>query len=382
RKIIHVDMDAFFASVEELDNPELKGKAVVVGGDVSQRGVVAAASYEARRFGVRSAMPMSRAVRLCPGLVIVRPRGGRYAEVSGMIHEVFERYTPLIEPISLDEAFLDVTGSIGIWDSAEQIGHEIKDAIKDEPGLVASVGIAPNKFLAKLASDLDKPDGFCVITEENKQAILDPLDVGRIWGVGSVTAKKLKEHGIVRVRQLRGMHIEHLRGIVGNLAEQLLELSQGIDGRKVELPGQAKSISQEETFAEDIGDKEVLLAVLGGQVELVAMRLRGAGLAAKTLTLKLRYGDFQTITRSRTLDEATDVTKILWDEAKGVFEKWACRGFRPLRLLGFGVSGFVEAGSQQKGLFDGADDKQKQLDKTVDEIKKRYGKGMIGRKYS
>ena len=374
-------MDAFFASVEILDNPELEGKAVVVGGAADRRGVVAAASYEARRYGVRSAMPMSRAVKLCSELVIVRPRGGRYAEISGRLHEVFGRYTPLIEPISLDEAFLDVTGSIGIWDSAEQIGREIKEAIRGEIGLVASVGIGPNKFLAKLGSDLEKPDGFCVIDDENKQGILDGLDVGRIWGIGSVTAKKLKEMGISKVRQLRGMHVEHLRGIVGNGAEQLLELAQGIDGRRVELPGQAKSISQEETFAEDIGERDVLLSVLGGQVELVAMRVRSAGLVARTLTLKLRYGDFQTITRSRTLDEATDVTSVLWGEAKGVFDKWAGGGVKPLRLLGFGASGFVRAGTQQKGLFDAEDEKQKQLDKTVDAIKKRYGRGIIGRKY-
>ena len=196
RQIIHVDMDAFFASVEQLDNSGLLGKAVIVGGDSKKRGVVSAASYEARKFGVHSAMPTSQAIRLCPDAIVLPVRMKRYAELSQQIHVIFQKFTPEIEPISLDEAFLDVTGSLQLFGSAEKIGREIKHQIKEQLGLVASVGIAPNKFLAKIASDLDKPDGFVIITEENKKQILDPLPVSRIWGVGKVTEKALKSRGI------------------------------------------------------------------------------------------------------------------------------------------------------------------------------------------
>jgi len=192
RQILHIDMDAFFASVEQLDNPELQGKAVLVGGSPEQRGVVAACSYKARKFGIHSAMPMSQAIRLCPDAIVLPVRMERYIEVSNAIHAIFSKYTPQIEPISLDEAFLDVTNSIQLFGNAEKIGREIKTRIKDELKLIASVGIAPNKFLAKLASDLEKPDGFVVITEENKQEVLDPLPISKIWGIGKVTAKALK----------------------------------------------------------------------------------------------------------------------------------------------------------------------------------------------
>ena len=203
RQIIHVDMDAFYASVEQLDNPDLMGKAVIVGGDPKQRGVVSAASYEARKFDIHSAMPMSQAVRLCPNAIVLPVRMKRYVELSQQIHAIFEKFTPQIEPISLDEAFLDVAGSLKLFGSAEKIGRDIKYQIKDQLGLVASVGIATNKFLAKLASDLDKPDGFVVITEEKKQQILDPLPISNIWGVGKVTQRALKSKGINTIEQLR-----------------------------------------------------------------------------------------------------------------------------------------------------------------------------------
>ncbi len=380
RQIIHVDMDAFYASVEQLDNPELVGKAVIVGGSPEARGVVSAASYEARKFGVHSAMPMARAIKLCPDGIILPVRMERYVEVSRQIHAIFERYTPQIEPISLDEAFLDVTGSIGLFGSSKRIGLEIKKAIRDELGLVASVGIAPNKFLAKLASDLNKPDGFVVITEENKQEILDPLPVNKIWGVGKVTEKALQARAIRKIIQLRNTPIDVLQNILGNQAEPLLQLAQGIDEREVESVRQAKSISSEDTFATDIEDKEVLLKVLHTQVEEVSQRLRAEGLEAKTITLKLRYGDFKTVTRSSTLSSPTSVTKTLWQEAEAVFDKWYKKSAGALRLIGFGASGLVEEGRGERFLFlDPEEEKQKRLDKVVDQIKGRYGGDAVRR---
>ena len=380
RQVIHVDMDAFYASVEQLDNPELKGKAVIVGGSVEQRGVVAAASYEVRKFGVHSAMPMAQAVRLAPDAIVLPVRMKRYVELSHKIQEIFSRYTSQIEPISLDEAFLDVTGSIRLFGSAEKIGWRIKSDIKNELSLVASVGIAPNKFLAKLASDLEKPDGFVIIKEEEKQKILDPLPISKIWGVGKVTEKALKTAGINTIKQLRQTQPECLRSILGNQAAHILSLAQGIDTREVESVHITKSISSEETFASDVVDKDILLSVLLGQVEEVAHRLRKGGYEARTITLKLRYGNFKTITRSSTLDKATNTTKTLWQEAKAVFLKWHKKSAGALRLLGFGASGLFAEGIGQKELFaNPEEEKQKRLDKAFDRIKGRYGDDAVKR---
>jgi DNA polymerase-4 len=380
RQIIHVDMDAFYASVEQLDNPDLVGKPVIVGGDPKQRGVVSAASYEARKFGVHSAMPMSHAIRLCPNAIVLPGRMERYAELSQQIHTTFERFTPQIEPISLDEAFLDVTGSIQLFGSAEKIGRAIKDKIRQELGLVASVGIAANKFLAKLASDLDKPDGFVVITEENKQQILDPLPVSKIWGVGKVTEKALKSKGIDTIKQLREAPPEILRSVFGDQAPHILRLAQGVDNREVESSREAKSISSEQTFATDIADKDILLDVLLHQVEDVAQRLRLSDLEAKTITLKLRYDNFQTVTRSSTFDQPTNTTKTFWQEAQKVFMKWHKNSAGPLRLLGFGVSGLLKTGSGQHQLFpDSGEEKQKRLDEAFDKIRDKFGHDALRR---
>jgi len=380
RQIIHVDMDAFYASVEQLDNPRLLGKAVIVGGDPKGRGVVSAASYEARPFGVHSAMPMAQAVRRCPQAIVLPVRMERYVEVSQRIHAIFERYTPLVEAVSLDEAFLDVTGSIALFGTAEQIGRAIKKQIKDKLRLTASVGVAPNKFLAKLASDLEKPDGFVVITEQNKHAILDPLPIRRMWGVGKVTEQALQSQGIRTIAELRKTPSEKLRAMVGNYAATLLELAYGIDESEV-VPGrEAKSLSSEQTFAADVEDKEILVAVLRQQVEEVAQRLRAAGLKARTVTLKLRYGSFRTVTRSSTLSEATDTTRTLSEAAKAIFEKWQAQSAGPLRLIGFAASGLVPEDSTQRQLFaDAEQERQRRLDKTVDKIKNRYGSDALHR---
>jgi len=373
-------MDAFYASVEQYDHPELRGRAVIVGGDPHGRGVVSAASYEARVFGVHSAMPMAQALRRCPHAAVLPVRMERYAEVSHVIGAIFERYTPLVEPISLDEAFLDVTGSTNLFGSAEQIGRTIKDEIREQTHLTASVGIAPNKFLAKLASDLDKPDGFVTIDEPNKQRILDPLPVGRIWGVGKVTEKALRTHGIDTIAQLRRSTPAELEAIVGHGAAELLRLARGEDDRAVEPDRQRKSLSSEQTFATDVSDAAVLLSVLLEQVEEVAHRLRRKHLKARTVTLKLRYGDFRTVTRSDTLGEATNVTQSLWEAAERIFRRWRARSAGPLRLLGMGASGLEDERAGQQLLFaDPREEKLKKLDETVDRIRDRYGKNAVRR---
>ncbi|MEN6385527.1 MAG: DNA polymerase IV [Phycisphaerales bacterium] len=380
RYILHVDMDAFYASVEQMDNPSLKGKPVIVGGTVEQRGVVAAASYEARKFGIHSAMPTTQALKLYPNVILVPVRMERYSQLSKQIMGIFHDFTPDVEQLSLDEAFLDVSGSTALFGSAEKIGREIKTRIKNETGLTASVGIAPNKFLAKLASDLQKPDGFVIITKENKQQILDPLNVSKIWGVGKVTEAALNKIGINTIQQLRKTSLKTLQTVMGNQAEDLLLLAQGIDDREVEPFRDAKRMSAEETFARDISDKEFLLSVLFNQVEEVAARLREDKVEGKTITLKLRYKNFRTVTRSHTFEIPTNISKVLWQEAKKVFEQWYETQGGELRLLGFGVGGLSHEGGGQKLLFtEPVDNKQKKIDEVFDKIKKKYGKDGVKR---
>jgi len=380
RFILHVDMDAFYASVEAGDNPQLKGKPVLVGGMPEQRGVVAACSYEARRFGIHSAMPMGQAIRLCPQAVVLPVRMSRYVDVSKQIQDIFYRYTPEVEPLSLDEAFLDVSGCISLFGSAETIGRRIKQDIRDQTGLTASVGLAPSKFLAKLASDLQKPDGFVVITEENKQQTLDPLPVSRIWGIGKVTAKNLEKIGIHTVRQLRTAPRYKLSMVFGNQTDDILNLAQGIDNRPVEPHTKAKSISAEETFPTDIKDKDILMSILIHQVEEVSQRLRAEKLQCQTITLKFRYGDFKTITRSFSMNKPTQTTEILLREAEKLFEQWYKLSAGALRLLGFGTSGLSPEGTGQKLLFaDPEDEKQKLLDSAFDKIREKYGEDKLKR---
>ena len=292
RSILHVDMDAFFASVEALDDPSLLGKPVVVGMPPEERGVVAAASYEARRYGVHSAMSMHQALKLCPQAIVVRPRGRRYREISRQIFDIFRHYTPLVEPVSIDEAFLDVTASRRLFGTPEQIGHEIKRRIRDEIGLTASVGIAPNKYLAKLASDLKKPDGFVVIAENQIEEILAGLPVRKLWGVGPKSEAALARLGIHLVRDLLAYPAETLARHLGDSAWELLALARGIDDRPVVTEGETKSISAETTFARDLRDSEALTKELDGLADEVAQRLRREGFRARTMTLKARYPRF------------------------------------------------------------------------------------------
>ena len=378
--IIHADMDAFYASVEIRDRPELADKPVAVGGSVEGRGVISAANYVARRYGVHSALPTVTAKRLCPDLILLPGRMGFYAEISQHIRRIFERFTPLIEPLSLDEAFLDVTHSEKLFGPAQNIGQQIKHAVKAELDLVVSVGIAPNKFIAKIASDIDKPDGFVYVSQDQIQAFLDPLPVKRIWGVGKTTEKQLQQLGIHSVRDLRLQAKENLLQRFGEHGAHLWELAHGIDHRPVVSEYDAKSISHEITFPKNITDRDILLSVLLQLTEQVGTRLRQQEYAGRTVHLKIRYADFTTLTRSHTMDHASHVTSELWQTVKTLFTSKLPAKLPPVRLLGMGVSGFDRQDSEyalQQDLFvpDGlkAKQKAKQIDKVSDAVKERFG---------
>ena len=380
--IIHVDMDAFYASVEMREQPGLAGLPVIVGGSAQARGVVAAANYAARKYGIHSAMPVLQAQRLCPKLVLLPVRMPLYVEVSRQIRDIFQRYTPELEPLSLDEAFLDVSASERLFGDAVTIGHKIKNDIAEELSLVASVGIAPTKFVAKIASDIDKPDGFVVIHAHEVQAFLDPLPVGRLWGVGKVTGSEFERLGIHTIKQLRLQPLEALQYRFGKFGEQLWNLAQGIDPRKVVSDSQAKSISNETTFAVDISDKKLLRNRLLELTEQVGFRLRQQGLYAATVQIKLRFADFKTITRSMSLIAHTQTTKELWDVVRQLLETALVGRQRAIRLLGMGVSGLSRKASvtQQADLFsDPAQQKQRELDRLADEIRGRFGRVSIRR---
>jgi DNA polymerase-4 len=388
RGIIHVDMDAFYASVEVLDNPELAGLAVIVGGTPEGRGVVSAASYEAREFGVHSAMSAYRAKRLCPHGIFITPRMSRYVEVSREIRAIFEEFTPLIEPLSIDEAFLDVTGSERLLGTPVEIGRAIKQRIRDELGLVASVGVAPNKFLAKLASDLDKPDGFVVITQEEAKERLAPLPVGRLWGVGKVSQRALAKVGIHTIGDITRMSSEQLEKLVRSWGARLKQLALGIDSRSVVRGHDAKSISAEWTFDRDIGDADTLRDHLDRLVERTARRVRKSGLLGYTIQLKARYADFTTVTRAITIQEPTAQTRVIRDAARELLESRLGRRGRALRLLGVGVSHFVRREEQPETLFkDPTDEKNEAVDDVVDRLQDRFGsdaihRGAVGKKKS
>jgi DNA polymerase IV len=374
-------MDEFFAAVEKLDNPALRGKPILVGGNPAERGVVSTASYEARQFGCHSAMPMAVAVRQCPDAIVIRPRHERYVEISRQIFDIFERFTPLVEPLSIDEAFLDVTGSERLHGSAETIARKIQKTVQDELGLAASLGVAPNKFLAKLASDLEKPNGLTIITEDRVHEVLDPLPVSKLWGVGKRADAELERLSIRTIGQLRSIDPDLLKRRFGDAAaEHFTQLAAGADDRAVTSDGQAKSIGQETTFAQDIGDLDELKRVLLQQTEQVSRRLRRAGLKARTVTLKLRDGEFNTRTRSQTFGEATDLTDNLWQAVKGLLEAWARLELCPLRLIGMTTSQ-LSGGAGQLSLFDQGEDRSKlrRIDEALDRIVDRFGDDAVHR---
>ncbi len=383
RFILHVDMDAFYASVEVREQPGLAGRPVIVGGSPRGRGVVSAANYEARRFGIHSAMPTARAMRLCPHAVCLPGRMSLYASVSHQIREIFNRYSPLVEPLSLDEAFLDVTDSQRLFGSAAEIANAIKQAISNELSLVASVGIAPNKFIAKIASDLDKPDGFVEVMPGEVQAFLDPLPVSRIWGVGKATGKELDRLGITTIAQLRQQSEAVLQDRFGKFGNHLWRLANGMDDRPVVSDSEAKSISNETTFDSDISNRDTLRAWLMELTEQVCWRLRQQDLFGRTVQIKLRFADFSTITRSHTLPEATQQTKQVWQAVMALFDKAMQSESRRLRLVGVGVSGLSDTAQRpqvQTDMFEQPKDtRQTQLDEVADAIKSRFGSGGIRR---
>jgi DNA polymerase-4 len=381
RSILHVDMDAFYASVEQLDHPEYKGKPVIVGADPKGgggRGVVAACSYEARKFGVRSALPISRAWKLCPEGVYVRPRMQRYMEVSAQVMEVFKRYTDLVEPLSIDEAFLDITGSTALLGSPEQIARSIKREIRETTSLNASVGLAPNKFLAKIASDLKKPDAFVVVEEDDIEGFLRELPIARLWGVGPKTEQRLHEMGYRTIGQLAAAGREQLVRLLGSLGEHLFRLSHGKDDRPVVANGEPKSVSSETTFDEDTGDRDLLLHTILELSDHVAERLRKDSYRARKVTLKLRYSNFSTHTKQHSMDKLIQTGSEIAAVARSLFSEFPLN--RKIRLIGVSAGDLYRDGGdpQQLTLF-GQPNQSEKLSHTVDEIKHRFGSDAIRR---
>ncbi len=378
--ILHVDMDAFYASIETRDRPELEGKPVLVGGNPRGRGVVAAANYAARAFGIHSAMPTGKAHQLCPEAVFLAPRIGYYAEVSEQIQKIFKRYTPLVEPLSLDEAFLDVNGSEVLFGEAVSIGRQIKQAIQGELGLCASVGIAPNKFVSKIASDLGKPDGFLVVRPNEVQSFLDPLPVRRLWGIGKVGSQVLEKKGIRSIYDLRQQPLALIHQLFGKWGDRLWAFAQGQDDRKVVPDHQIKSVSNEQTFDKDLEDVAMLRAHLVKLTEQVAWRLRQHGLLAQVVEMKIRFSNFKTITRSQSLSKATQTTQDLLNVILNLFHLNFSKKPRAVRLLGMGASRLVRNHTVQEDLFfDASRKKQQQIDAAVDLIRSKYGASALGR---
>ncbi|WP_312561000.1 DNA polymerase IV [Anaerospora sp.] len=373
RYIIHVDMDAFYASIEQRDNPQLLGMPVIVGG-LSNRGVVATASYEARKFGVHSAMSMVEARRRCPQAVCITPDHRKYSFVSAQIRNILDRYSPLVEPLSLDEAFLDVTGMDGLYADPADIARSIKADIKEQLQLTASAGVAVNKFLAKLASDLQKPDGLYVIRPGEEAKVLAGLPIRRLWGVGEVTAASIAKLGIRTIGQFAATDPKLLEGYIGRAVFDLQQLARGIDDRPVVPDQQVKSIGNEETFEEDLYQWEEIEKQLLLFADKVGWRLRKLNLSGRTVTVKVRFASFRTVTRSRTLDEATSLDGVLYHTAKELYKSIPAN--EGIRLLGLTVSNLQPAG-QSIALFDSGQEKQEVLHKVVDGLKARFGSAAV-----
>jgi DNA polymerase IV len=376
RVILHVDLDAFFAAVEQRDRPELRGRPVIVGGsDPTQRGVVSAASYEARRFGVHSAMPLRTALRLCPQGVFLPVSGRKYQAVSREVMAILRRFTPLVQPISIDEAFLDVTGSRALFGDGEAIARRIKATIHDEVGLTASVGVATTKLVAKIASDLRKPDGLVVVPPGEEASFLAPLPISRLWGVGEKTAAALREFGVVTIGDLAALPPEPLVRRFGRHGASLVERAQGIDPDPVATGEAAKTIGHEHTFDVDTADREVIERTLLGMADGVAGRLRSAGLHAATVHLKLRDSSFTTITRQVGLEAPSDLTEPIYQAALALLRK-ELHGQR-IRLVGVTVSNFRDR--EQLAMFGAEDPRRHQAAEALDRIRRKYGQRAVTR---
>ncbi|MDD5759867.1 MAG: DNA polymerase IV [Desulfobulbaceae bacterium] len=379
RSIIHLDMDAFFASVETLDNPGLRGKPVIVGGG-ELRGVVSAASYEARRFGVHSALPMMTARARCPQGIFLPPRMARYREVSAMIMTIFQRYTPLVEPLSLDEAFLDVTGTERLFGSAADLAATIRAQVRTEVGLTVSAGVASSKLLAKIASDRQKPDGLTVVTVGSEVDFLTPLPIAALPGVGSATMKQLELLGVRTIGDLARLPVEILVRKLGQQGSYLHEAAQGVDRRPVEAERVVKSVGNEETFAEDIVDMVRIRKELLALAVKVANRLRVQGVEARTIVLKTKYYDFVQTTRSQTLAAATADDEVLYQAGCALLTQ-TLAGRKPLRLMGLTAMNLLSSGRVRPALlFDGEDcrlDKRRKINQAVDQINDNFGRRTI-----
>ncbi len=376
--ILHIDMDAFFASVEQLDNPELKGKCVLVGKD-SSRGVVAAASYEARKFGVHSAMPVFQAKKLCPQAIFVTPRKGRYAEVSRRIMSLLFEFSPLVEVVSIDEAYVDVSGCDRLFGSPGRTAKLIKTRVFESTGLTCSVGIAPNKFLAKIASDMNKPDGQYAIAPEEVPAFISRLPIGKVPGVGRETRRILTGLSIEFLGDVRKYSESLLVDRFGKFGRRLFSLAGGIDPSKVTPHTPVKSISSEKTLARDVGDKRLLAEYLKRQAEEVGRQLRRKNLRARTVTLKMKDSGFRQVTRRITLSSPTQSSETIYRSAAGLLD--AHRLEKSLRLIGVGAAGLVSGQVPvQQDLFDGpghTNASWEKIDRTLDKITTRYGAGSI-----
>jgi DNA polymerase IV len=374
KHIIHLDMDAFYPSVEILDNPALKGKPVIVGGS-KERGVVSSASYEARKFGVHSAQPIAKAKRLCPHGIFLPVRMSRYQEVSKQVFGIFHRFTPLVEPLSIDEAFLDVTGSLRLFGPPENIAKQIKQIILKETGLTISAGVAPSKFVAKIASDMDKPDGLTVVRPDAVRDFLDPLPIKKMWGVGKVTQKLLSRLNIHTFKDLRQTPVKVLEHKFGKQGVKIHLLAMGIDEREVIPEHDAKSIGHEETFLQDIVSLEEAQKELLALCDKVARRMRRKGLKGKTITLKVKYFDFVQITRSSTLPKSTNDGSEIYSVICHLLNKTEVTK-KPIRLLGVSLSqlSFLESGTQLS-LFDQdpSTQKRREMNLILDSVHEKFG---------
>jgi len=376
RCIFHIDLDAFFVSVEQVLNPELKGKPVIVGGDPERRGVVASASYEARPFNIHSGMPSSKARRLCPQAIFIRAHFSIYKDASAKFMKILGDFSPHIEPLGLDEAYLDVTGCEEPYGSHRQLALAIKDRIHKDLKITASVGIAACKVVAKIASDLCKPDGLLEIAPGGEQAFLNPLPIAKLPGVGKKTEQALKEMGITTIGELASLPVDTIKRRFGATGAVLHSHARGIDHREVEAPGKAKSISQELTFARDTLDRNFLEANLHNLCQEVCQELRSQNKRAKCVAIKLRYADFKTITRQVILREASDVTQVIFTTAQQLLPKALAQQGKPVRLIGIRISSLVGE-EKQLLMFDSGKEKPERLDKAIDKIRRKYGSTAI-----
>ena len=380
RIILHLDMDAFFAAIEQLDFPQYRGKPLIVGADPKEgsgRGVVSTCSYEARSYGIRSAMPISKAYRLCPHAVFVPPRGKRYSQVSKAVMSTLLNFTPDIEQISIDEAFLDISSTYKLYGSPEAIARAVKEAVYKETQLTASVGVAPNKFVAKLASDLKKPDGLVIVEKDNVRQFLAPLELSRLWGIGPKTLPHLEKLGIRTIGELARFSQNELIKRFGKSGLHFWRLANGIDSRDIEKEVAAKSISKEITFDSDEGNEEKLRLTLFYLCDDLSRLMRRKGLKGRTITLKIRLADFSTFTRSRTLTSSTSDSREIRSLAEGLYSQFDRQGHK-VRLLGIGLS-HLDGEEVQLDLFEQEPSKTRKIDSLLDEVKEKFGEQAITR---